>query len=92
MDWISHRYFINRKRVRGDEIYAVNKQDHGLEQSLDVTKLVPLCKEAIEEQKKVDIILPIKNTDRTTGTILGYHITKRYGAGRLAGGYGERAF
>ncbi len=72
---------LYKVKVRpGDEIYNVNKQDHGLEKSLDVTKLVPLCKDAIEDRKKVDIILPVKNTDRTTGTILGYHITKRYGA------------
>ncbi len=64
----------------GDEIYCVNEQDHGLDKSLDVTKLVPLCKEALDNKKKVDIILPIKNTNRTVGTILGYHITKKYGA------------
>lgn len=64
----------------GDEIYCVNAQDHGLEKSLDMTRLVPLCKAALEDKKKVDIILPIKNTDRTTGTILGYNITKRYGS------------
>ncbi len=64
----------------GDEIYCVNEQDHGLEKSLDVKKLVPLSQEALDEKKKVDIILPIRNTDRTTGTILGYNITKRYGA------------
>ena len=63
----------------GDEIYCVNEQDHGLEKSLDMTKLVPLSKEALDNKKKVDIILPIKNTDRTTGTILGYNITTRYG-------------
>ncbi|MDG2088995.1 MAG: glutamate synthase large subunit [Arenicellaceae bacterium] len=63
----------------GDKAYCVKKQDHGLEKSLDVTQLLPLCKNALEAQKKVDIILPIKNTNRTTGTILGYHITKRYG-------------
>jgi glutamate synthase (NADPH/NADH) large chain len=63
----------------GDKAYCVKKQDHGLEKSLDVTQLLPLCKNALEEQKKVDIMLPIKNTNRTTGTILGYHITKRYG-------------
>jgi len=61
-------------------IYCVNTQDHGLEKSLDITTLVPLCKEAIEERKPVDIILPVQNTNRTVGTILGYHITKRYGA------------
>ena len=63
----------------GDKAYCVNEQDHGLEKSLDVTQLLPLCKDALEEQKKVDIILPIKNTNRTTGTILGYNISKRYG-------------
>ncbi len=64
----------------GDEIYCVNGQDHGLEKSLDMTKLVPLSKDALESKQKVDIILPIKNTDRTTGTILGYNITTRYGS------------
>ena len=63
----------------GDQIYCVNQQDHGLERSLDMQRLVPLCREALESKKKVDIILPIKNTDRTTGTILGYHITRRHG-------------
>ena len=71
---------LHKPDVRpGDEVYCVNEQDHGLEKSLDVTKLVPLSKDALENKKKVDIILPIKNTDRTTGTILGYNITKRYG-------------
>ena len=63
----------------GDQIYCVKQQDHGLERSLDMQRLVPLCREALESKKKVDIILPIKNTDRTTGTILGYHITRRHG-------------
>ncbi len=64
----------------GVGIYCTNKQDHGLEKSLDVTTLVPLCKDAIDERKPVDIILPVQNINRTVGTILGYHITKRYGA------------
>ncbi|MGI9229279.1 MAG: glutamate synthase large subunit [Gammaproteobacteria bacterium] len=60
-------------------IHCTRQQDHGLEQSLDVTTLVPLCKDALESKKQVDIILPIKNTNRTVGTILGYEITRRYG-------------
>ena len=64
----------------GDEIYCVKEQDHGLEKSLDMTKIVPLSQEALENKKKVDIILPIKNTDRTTGTILGHNITSLYGS------------
>lgn len=63
----------------GTELYCVQQQDHGLEQSLDITTLVPLCKEALEERKPVDIILPVQNTNRSVGTILGYNITKRYG-------------
>ena len=64
----------------GFGVYCSTTQDHGLEKSLDVTTLVPLCKEAIEDRKPVDIILPIRNTNRTVGTILGYHVTKRHGA------------
>ena len=60
--------------------YCSTAQNHGLEKSLDVTTLVPLSKEALEEQKPVDVILPIRNTNRTVGTILGYHVTKRYGS------------
>ncbi len=60
-------------------IYCTRKQDHGLERSLDVTTLIPLCKDALEKKKPVNIILPIKNTNRTVGTLLGYNITKRYG-------------
>jgi len=61
-------------------IHRIRDQDHGLELSLDRTTIVPLCKEALENAKTVDAILPIKNTNRTVGTILGYEITKRYGA------------
>lgn len=64
----------------GDNYYQVKQQDHGLEHSLDVTKIVPLSEPALENKEKVDIILPVLNTDRTVGTILGHEITKRYGA------------
>jgi glutamate synthase domain-containing protein 2/glutamate synthase domain-containing protein 1/glutamate synthase domain-containing protein 3 len=64
----------------GDKYYCVKEQDHALQKSLDMTKLVPLSKAALENKEKVDIILPVLNTDRTVGTILGYNITKRYGS------------
>lgn len=64
----------------GDAFHCVKKQDHGLEQSLDMTTILPLCKDVLESKKPVDIILPVLNTNRTVGTILGYNITKRYGA------------
>ena len=67
----------------GVGIYCTRQQDHGLDKSLDVTTLVPLCKPALEYRNPVDIILPIRNTNRTVGTILGYEITRRYGSNGL---------
>lgn len=64
-------------------IRCVREQDHGLEHSLDMTTLVPACREAIDAGKPVDVIVPIKNVNRTVGTILGHEITKRYGAAGL---------
>ncbi|HKQ30013.1 MAG TPA: glutamate synthase large subunit, partial [Burkholderiales bacterium] len=64
-------------------IRHVREQDHGLEKSLDRTTILPLCRDALEKKKPVDIILPIKNVNRTVGTILGYEVTKRYGAAGL---------
>ncbi len=64
----------------GDAFHCVKKQDHGLDKSLDMTTILPLCKDALESKKPVDMILPVLNTNRTVGTILGYNITKRYGS------------
>ncbi len=58
--------------------YCVQKQDHGLTNILD-NQLVDLCKDAIEEGKKVKIELPIRNINRTTGTVLSSKIAKKYG-------------
>ena len=71
---------LKPEAAEGVGIYHVNEQDHGLDQSLDMKTLLPLCKEAIEDKKPVDIIVPVLNTNRTVGTILGYNITKKYGA------------
>ena len=62
--------------------YCVQKQDHGLADILD-NKLVDLCKAAIEKGEKVSLELPIKNVNRTTGTVLSSRIAKRYGLGGL---------
>ena len=61
-------------------IHRVRSQEHGLEKSLDVTTIVPACREALEKKTPVKLALPIRNVHRTVGTILGYHVTKRYGA------------
>ena len=64
----------------GPEIgrYCQIPQDHGLDKSLDLTVLVELCREAIEKGTPIKATLPIKNTNRVVGTILGNEITKRH--------------
>ena len=62
--------------------YCVQKQDHGLADILD-NKLVQLCKVAIEKGEKVTLDLPIRNINRTTGTVLSSKIAKRYGSDGL---------
>jgi glutamate synthase domain-containing protein 3 len=58
----------------------VRNQDHALDRSLDATVIVPRCREAIETGAPVDLRLPIRNVNRTVGTILGFEITRRRGA------------
>jgi glutamate synthase (NADPH) large chain len=64
-------------------VRRIREQDHGLESSLDVTTIVPACRPALEEGLPVSLELPIQNTNRAVGTILGSKITRRYGAAGL---------
>jgi glutamate synthase (ferredoxin) len=59
------------------------KQDHGLEQSLDATTLLELCRPALETGKAVTAGLPIRNTNRAVGTIVGSEVTRRHGPAGL---------
>jgi glutamate synthase (NADPH/NADH) large chain len=52
-------------------------QDHGLARALD-NELVRLCADALERGEPVRAQLPIRNVNRTVGTILGHEVTKRY--------------
>ena len=60
-------------------ICKMDEQDHGISDVLD-WKLIREAAPALERKEKVVISSAIKNTDRTTGTMLSYEITKRYGA------------
>ncbi|TWU30267.1 glutamate synthase-related protein [Bythopirellula polymerisocia] len=60
--------------------YWTQPQNHGLEHSLDMTKLLDLAKPALERGDKVREELAIVNTDRTVGTILSNEICKKWGA------------
>ncbi len=54
-------------------------QDHGLAAALDHT-LIQLCEGALEDGRPVHVELPIRNVNRTVGTMLGSEVTRRYGA------------
>lgn len=62
----------------GQTKYCSKSQDHGLERALD-QELIRLAQPALEQREPVRIDLPIRNVNRTVGTLLGHEITKRYG-------------
>ncbi|MEM8620617.1 MAG: glutamate synthase large subunit [Actinomycetota bacterium] len=52
-------------------------QDHGLDEALD-QELVARSAPAIDDGHRVEIELPIRNVNRTVGTILGHEVTKKW--------------
>ena len=66
-----------RRRTRG--------QDHGLDHALDRT-LIALAEGALEDAHPVRLDLPVRNVNRTVGTLLGSEVTRRYGAQGLPEG------
>ena len=67
----------------GVKTYHCEGQDHGIEKSLDITTLLTLCEPAIERGEAVKVDLPIRNVNRTVGTILSGEITRRHGKAGL---------
>jgi glutamate synthase (NADPH) large chain len=63
-------------------LYNSTTQDHGLEKALDKT-LIALCSSALEDARPVSLELPIRNVNRTVGTMLGAEVTRRYGGAGL---------
>ena len=56
-------------------------QDHGLSGALD-NELIKLSKDALENGKNVRLEMPVRNVNRTVGTMLGSEITRKFaGAG-----------
>ncbi|MEU4671668.1 glutamate synthase large subunit [Amycolatopsis sp. NPDC023774] len=54
------------------------KQDHGLDKALDNT-LIQLAEGALSSGDKVRLELPVRNVNRTVGTMLGSELTKKWG-------------
>ena len=58
--------------------HAVTGQDHGLDHALDNT-LIQLAEGALADGTAVRMELPVRNVNRTVGTMLGYEVTRRWG-------------
>jgi glutamate synthase (NADPH/NADH) large chain len=58
--------------------HAVTVQDHGLDRALDNT-LIQLAEGALADGTPVTMELPVRNVNRTVGTMLGFEVTRRWG-------------
>jgi glutamate synthase (NADPH) large chain len=68
------RYASAKRKVR--------EQDHGLDHALDRT-LIQLAEAALEDAHQLRLDLPVRNVNRTVGTLLGAEVTRRYGGDGL---------
>ena len=57
-------------------------QDHGLAAALD-NKLIELAEPALKRGEAIRLELPVRNVNRTVGTMLGAEITRKYGGAGL---------
>ena len=58
--------------------FQVELQDHGLEKALD-NRLIAQAQWALDKGEKVSFISPVKNVNRTVGTMLSGEVAKKYG-------------
>jgi glutamate synthase (NADPH/NADH) large chain len=66
-------------------LHNTTKQDHGLDAALD-NQLIALAQPALTKGEAVNIDLPVRNVNRTVGTMLGAEVTRKYGADGLPAG------
>ncbi|MBT8122384.1 MAG: glutamate synthase subunit alpha, partial [Gammaproteobacteria bacterium] len=81
--WKAHGLDFSRilhkpEAAPGCNIYCSDKQDHGLDKALD-NELIRQAQPALENRTPVQIEVPVKNTNRTVGTMLSGEVARRYG-------------
>ena len=62
----------------GQTHHRSRAQDHRLERALD-QELIELARPALERGERVYAEIPVRNVNRSLGTMLGYEVTRRYG-------------
>ena len=86
--WKAHGLDLSPLLMRPDvksPLHRTTTQDHGLVKALD-NKLIELSAAALKSMQPVRIDLPVRNVNRTVGTMLGSEITRAYGADGLEPG------
>jgi glutamate synthase (NADPH/NADH) large chain len=61
----------------GTQVYQTIAQDHGLDKALD-NQIIKMARNALETGEKVNIELPVINTNRVVGTMLSNEVAKRF--------------
>jgi len=69
----------------GQTFFKSRDQDHGLERALD-NQLIADAMPALERREAVRLSYPIRNVNRTVGTMLGSEVTRRHGGDGLPDG------
>jgi glutamate synthase (NADPH) large chain len=72
------RIFYMPKMPQEVALYHSERQDHGLDRALD-NRLIELAAPALDKGERVSIEMPIRNVNRTFGTMLSSRIAKRFG-------------
>lgn len=63
--------------------YCQKKQNHGLEETLDQSMLIPKCLDAIQKGEKIHLDVDIQNIDRAFGTSLSHEVSRYWKANGL---------
>ena len=94
VEMLDARVAVNHWKARGLDIspilmapqnpykqtpYNSTTQDHALKEAID-NKLIVDCAKSLDDALPTSSEYKINNTNRTVGTMLGYEVTKRFGA------------
>ncbi|MCX5758963.1 MAG: glutamate synthase-related protein, partial [Candidatus Hydrogenedentes bacterium] len=76
------------KSWKGASLYCSQSQDHGLEKALD-HEIMKKARAALEYKAPVRFEQPIRNVNRTVGTMLSSELTRRHKLGMYSGSLPE---
>ncbi|SDB89989.1 glutamate synthase (NADPH) large subunit [Pelagirhabdus alkalitolerans] len=80
--WKARQLNLSKLLYQPNGKIRLNKvnQNHKLDQSLDMTTLLPKVSDAIKTRKAIRISSEVTNINRVVGTIIGSEITREHGA------------